>query len=112
MNHCRHCGTAFDAAISRTCPACGKKLPGPSKGTGGRPASKTASSVRNARIVWVRLNRAEAARMAAMLNKTTLDGAKLGRAALAAVDKLRGKKRVDTYLRNVLGDDYDAIVRG
>jgi hypothetical protein len=114
MTECRHCKTPFDSTETRACPSCGKKLPGPSKGTKmqGRPPSKKPADVRNARVVWVRLNRKGATRLARMLNNTELDGAKLGRAAIAAIDRLRKRRRVDSFLKEVLGDDYDAIVRG
>lgn len=114
MTECRHCNTPFDPAKTRACPSCGKKLPGPPKGAKmpGRPPSKKPAEVRNARVVWVRLNRKGAARLAALLKGTELDGAKLGRAAIAAIDKLRKRRRVDTFLREVLGDDYDTIIRG
>lgn len=103
---CKGCGESFEIDPSRCCPHCGRKLPGPARGAvnAGRPRMSVAERAkRDARVLWVRLDSDQASALTEMLGGTELDGAKLGRAALAAINKMRKGKPVDGYLRKILG---------
>jgi hypothetical protein len=62
-------------------------------------------------VLWVRLDKDQTKAVDDMLEGMNLDGAKLGRLALAALDQLRSDGSVETYLRALLGPDgFDRAV--
>ena len=109
MCQCSRCGSKI---VDRACQGCGRKLPGPAKGApnAGRPPSPIPREVRNARTLWIRLDQTQADAVESMLDGTDLDGAKLGRGALAAINRLRDGAGVEDWLRTVLGEDYERVI--